>query len=169
MTRTPIFRRGQRVTAASLNGLSRAIPEIRGGSGSLVRQSGNRVNIVQAQALSAAPAFIGRVIDAASVGPNKWEYAIEQIAKLGDKYGTITTGEWMRRVKAWNFMEFANTESGVQGNGVDVDQLPEGFSIGPVPIGDWPRPVYFWRGAGADGLLEYWLDYPNPIVGECPP
>ena len=71
--------------------------------------------------------------------------------------------------KAYNMLELGNSESGLQGNGVDVGDLPAGFQLGPIPNGPWPHPIHLWSIAVTGGrTIEMWLHYPNPIVGACP-
>ena len=111
------------------------------------------------------PLFPCRVLSSESVGPNRWSYQIEQVVKASEGYAELSSFPGGIRGVAYNMLENGNTGSGVEGNGVDVDDLPAGFSLGPIPSGDWPLLAYAW--SVASGRPELWLRYPNPVVGEC--
>lgn len=166
---TPSFRRGRRLRADDLNALSRAVPAIRGDGDSLVSRSGSQVNVSGAvRTVPMFPVFFGKVVSSESLGGNRWRYQIEQLFKADTGYAVTSTYPNRPIVgPAYNMLEIGNGPSGVQGNGVNVDDLPSGFSIGPIPSGGWAHPVFVWQLAG-DGGLEYWMHYPNPVVGRCP-
>ena len=166
---TPTFMRGGMLRAADLNALAAAVPAIRGDGNSLVSRSGSQVNIASAvQPVPMFPVFYARVVSSESLGGNRWRYQIEQVIKSDAGYAA--TSPYPNRPiagSAYNMLEMGNSESGTQGNGIDVDDLPQGFSLGPIPTGDWPHPVYIWQLADGSGF-EYWMHYPNPVVGSCP-
>lgn len=165
---TPTFARGGRLKASDLNALANAVPAIRGDGDALVSRSGSQVSVAGAVRTGPMfPVFFARIVSSSSLGGNRWRYQIEQIHKVDEGYA-LPSGYPNRPVtgSAYNMLELANSESGVQGNGVNVDDLPNGFSIGPIPSGEWPHPVFVWQLAG--GGFEYWMHYPNPVVGRCP-
>lgn len=85
-------------------------------------------------------------------GDNKWVYT----ATLED------SGEEAAGVR--NGMELPNSGAGVQGNGVNVDNLPDGFEIQPIASGVRVR---VWTLENEEGEDEYWFFAPNAVDGEC--
>ena len=108
------------------------------------------------------------------VGPNQWRYEWAEALKTGDGYDDWTARPNGRdhadegRGMARNYAEKGNKATGIQGNGTDVDELPEGFSLAPIrPAG---KVVRMMEVRLADGSgVEYWINEPNAIQGECPP
>lgn len=72
--------------------------------------------------------------------------------------------------KAWNILEWANTDAVAYGynvdtaNGVDLTDY-EGFKIDKVPAG---TVVQMWLTRATDGTLRAEFMAPNPITGACP-
>ena len=174
MSRVPVpsFAPGSRIRRSDLAKLAGAVPQIRGDGRALVSRSGSQVMVhTPQQPYPTFPVFFGRVVSSSQVAPNQWTYQVEQITKGDAGYAATEpypgggyTGT------AYNMLELGNTASGLQGNGVNTEDLPEGFSLGPIPSGQWPHPVFLWAIAVAGGrTLEMWFSYSNPIVGECPP
>ena len=105
-----------------------------------------------------------------SAGPNRWTYELTRVRKTAAGYGgwtpiTDEEGQPVRIAPAYFAMENANKASGVQGDGVDLDNLDSRFSLKPVPVGDslvLARPVPLGEG------FEWWFWIPmNAIDGKC--
>lgn len=170
MTRipTPTFRRGDAPSAGQFNRLAAAVPQVSGDGRTMVSRLGSRVTVGTANTpWPLFPIFMGRVLSSTLIAPNQWEYQIVQVGKSDTGYAV--TEEYPNAYKgvAYNMLELDNKGSGVQGNGVNVDQLPGGFSLGPIPSGAWPHPVYLWKLSSSPGHIEFWLYYANPVVGVC--
>jgi len=102
-----------------------------------------------------------------SEGTNRWGYDWNEVEPSGvgtfqDRpSGRDSTGDGL----AYNTAEINNGPTGVQGNGVDVDTLPAGFSVQPVTVGWIGRAI----GPYDDEGTAYWLfTSENGVDGECP-
>ena len=103
------------------------------------------------------------------VGDNQWTYEWVEVRKNGPGYaGWEIKPEGRTHVShgvAYNFAEQMNSASGVQGNGVNVDDLPGTFALQPVPDG---RPLLaVILTFAADSTKEVWFDQDNGIGGDC--
>ena len=103
-------------------------------------------------------------------GDNKWEYDFVEAEKTAEGYGGWTTLAGGRSGTAYNSIEDMNSDSGVQGNGVDVAHLDTDdytFAIQKCPAGNvvWMRTVRFMVGEVAK--TEYWFSYESGVDGEC--
>lgn len=66
-------------------------------------------------------------------GPNRWTYAIEFVSFDEDTFDwEVDTST--EPTSAINTLEAGNSSSGIQGNGVDTENIPGGFMI--VPVGE---------------------------------
>jgi len=100
--------------------------------------------------------------------PNKWTYDWEEVRIGADKEvepvdGGRTSGE---DGVAINPMESSNDNEGVEGNGVDRDNLPDGFAMQPIATGC----VVLLIGPIDDGTDTLWLMLSGPVNsddGEC--
>ena len=112
-----------------------------------------------------------RIGASASVGDNQWVYDWVEVRKNGSGYAGWEPKPAGRTHAshgvAYNFAEEMNSSSGVQGNGVNVDDLPGTFALQPVPDG---RPLLaVILTFAADSTKEVWFDQDNGIGGECEP
>lgn len=116
--------------------------------------------------------FFGRIlsIDDERSYPdgNWWVYQFEEVQHTGTGYDAeyLGTSQWTHvgRVGiARNTCENDNAAEGLQGNGVDVDNLPEGFSIQPVPVGA----IVILYQVGTGDAARYWFSYENGVDGAC--
>ena len=168
---TPRFARGSRVGLSDLRKLAESVPQIRGDGRSLVSRSGSQVMVrTPQQPYPTFPIFFGSVESSEQISANIWEYQVRQVTKADFGYSPTEPYPGGGYVgKAYNMLELGNTEAGVQGNGVNVNELPAGFRLGPIPNGPWPHPVHLWSIAVIGGrTIEMWLHYSNPIIGACP-
>lgn len=71
-------------------------------------------------------------------------------------------------VTLYHSLEAINDGSGVEGHGVDIDNLPTGFEIKPIPTG---TPVFAQPAiaSSSPNILEWWITAVSPIDGECAP
>jgi hypothetical protein len=97
---------------------------------------------------------------------NQYTYTFIEIEKTSAGYGGWADKTGGRTGTAYNTFEDSNTGSGVQGDGVDIDNLSgTGFALQPIPVRTDPVLVY-WIYL-TDGSIEYWISVPNAIDGEC--
>lgn len=89
--------------------------------------------------------------------------------RVARKTGAANTG-WADRdaedVTLYHTLEYLNNGSGVEGHGVNIDTLPAGFAIKPIPVGTpvFAEPVVV---EGSPNTLEWWITAVSPIDGEC--
>jgi hypothetical protein len=95
---------------------------------------------------------------AAGSASHKWSYTFQGYMPIGadpaDWVASAVTGT------AYNLLEISNDTTGIQGNGVDVANLPAGFVVEPVPVDTF---VMMHAIGGA-----FWFSYENGIDGVCP-
>ena len=109
-----------------------------------------------------------RITGNLDVDTNQWGYQWREQRKNGVGYGGWEDKPNGRNDGshgfAFNFAEQMNSASGVQGNGVNVDDLPGTFALQPVPDG---RIVLATILTFTDGTKEVWFDQDNGIGGAC--
>lgn len=103
-----------------------------------------------------------RIVSSAEASTRIWDYEVELVA-VG------VSGDWetepdTEMIMARNTIESPNSDSGMQGDGVDADTLPNGFDL--VPIGDGAV-VQISGPYGEDGL--WFFSVANLVDGECTP
>lgn len=107
----------------------------------------------------------------AQPGPNQWVYAWDQAIKTDDGYGGWRVKQEGRNSDtlgvAYNLAENQNGESGIQGNGIDIDgpDFQPGsecqFALQPAPAGLIVLMSVVNR---ADGeAREFWFYHPNAV------
>lgn len=113
--------------------------------------------------------FWARVTAITSDSPNRWLYDVTRVVKTAAGYAgwSNATNEdgTPDRYLVLNTLENMNSESGQQGNGINLSNGQDsGFGIQPVPTGAIVRvfPVTL------DGeISEWWFAYPNAFDGGC--
>lgn len=120
--------------------------------------------------------WVGKITVATSLGSNQWQYTVWPMHKSNSMtgynvgswshtplYREITPGQGLQKFEeftAYNLCEVGNSDVGIQGNGVDLANLPAGFAIQPVPVGCYILCVEYTD-------EEVWFCVPNGIDGEC--
>ncbi|GEM_PF-6782060 len=99
--------------------------------------------------------------------PNRWRYEWEQVTAAGQFPAVLAGGRnHTDDGYAFNTLESNNTASGVQGNGVNIDNLPGTMGLVPIGVGAWVQlrgPVY-----DATTDANVWLfQAVNAIDGDC--
>jgi hypothetical protein len=104
-----------------------------------------------------------RIAAATPLGSNTWQYAaVRQVKATAGYGGWADTGA---PFELRNTMEENNTGSGIEGNGVNVGTLPDGFSLRPLAI---DAVVPYWTvKVDFTGETEYWCSVVNAVDGEC--
>jgi hypothetical protein len=131
--------------------------------------SGKRGNAVtestpptQNTGFSVFPALITGV---SSLGSNQWRYSFA-LAKKPLPNGHVSS--WMPSQDisgiAYNMAEHINNGNGLEGNGVDVNNLLEGWAYQPVPA---MSVVMMIQVVCSNGDKEYWFQFENAIDGVC--
>ena len=102
------------------------------------------------------------------VGDVRWRYDWAEVLYNGLAFNTRANGLTSTspgREQAQNLAEIRNDGAAVWGNGIAEASLPDGFMLGPIPIG---RVLEMTERLRSDGsAVDYWFDYNNPIIGEC--
>jgi hypothetical protein len=102
-----------------------------------------------------------------SAGPNKWTYNFTEVQKISGGYSGFSAVTNGRTGTAYNMAEYINSATGLQGNGVVVENLatvPGEYTIQPCPPG---TPVVMQAITRTDGVTEYWFSHTNGIDGVC--
>jgi hypothetical protein len=168
MSRIPTPRFRSLPGSRQLNSLAASIPEIRGDGNTLVSRTGNRINVGAANnPYPMFPVMPVRIISSTLVGANRWEYQVERISKSDEGYALLEPFPSEYDGTAYNMLEVGNSDSGLQGNGVNIEDLPAGFSIGPAPSGQFAVSAFIWMLSNENQTPELWFAYPNPVVGAC--
>lgn len=109
--------------------------------------------------------FDGKIISTASAGDNKWTYTVREQMPTTTGWTDLPGG---REVEATNGYEANNSDSGVQGNGVDLDGqiFTDNGDLGMVPFGG-SAVVEVKRRQLSTGEYVYRFFAPNLIDGEC--
>lgn len=168
MSRIPTPRLRSLTDTRGVNRLVQSMPEIRGGGGTLVSRTSNRITVeAETQPYPMFPVMPVRIVSSVSVGPNRWEYQVQRVTKRDHGYALLEAFESDYDGTAYNTLEIGNSGSGVQGNGINVDDLPTGFTLGPAPSGQFAVPAFVWVTDTSDQTPELWFTYSNPVVGVC--
>ena len=114
--------------------------------------------------------ILARLTGATMLSDNRWSYTWEEcrLAPSGAFEavpGGLTSAS---SGEAINSVEASNTDTGVQGNGVDLEYLPLTFALQPAPAGvvvelsgPWPRVSL--------PLAPWWIfAFENAVDGACP-
>ena len=158
---------GDAITADLLNELRDAIPDLHAGRDIVLERLPGQITVsVDPRRPLPKQTFWARITAATSAGPNRWQYQIEEVIKTGAGYAGWTTKPIARTGDAFNTAEEMNNGSGLEGNGVDIGNLPAGFSLKPAPTG---LLVFVTVVTLNDqSAKEFWLCHENAIDGECP-
>lgn len=173
------WKKNDPISAKRLNDIHRAIPRF--ATGSDVRHVGTPVGVLFRTDISTPRhkrTFKARILNStpSTEGPNRWDYQFAEVIKNGPGYDGWALRTNGRTGDAFNYIELPNSDSGVQGNGIDLETLPEGFEVKPA-YPSLPNGVVvdmeMVRWAMVDGNnvvdsgLEYWFYGYNPVDGEC--
>lgn len=112
---------------------------------------------------SGGDALWAEITSATGIGDNRWAYGIAQVEYL--KEGTWDTVIGGITGVGYNSIETPNGATGVQGNGVDVANLPSGVEIVPLGVGAVVR-AYPVTNCDTGGT-EYVLEAVNQVDGTC--
>lgn len=115
----------------------------------------------------APPFYINaRITGSTRDGSNwRWTYDFVESEKTStgyDGWEDVTDGI---TGTAYNRAEAINGTAGLMGNGVNIDTLPDGFEMQPIPD-DTPVRLEAIIVNG-ETELEWWFSMPNGIDGEC--
>ena len=98
---------------------------------------------------------------------NRWEYDWDEV-EIDDGLFTLKTDGLNSDVDglAYNLIEAKNDGTGVQGNGVNLSNLPVGFEIQPIGSGAvvWLRGPFIYGDDSANWMFEA----VNSVDGTCP-
>jgi len=138
---------------------------LHGSGGITVKTTGNRHVLGGPQAARQMIQVHCRITESEEDGPNRWRYKYEEVHKSKPSFaGWATFGGFIGR--GYNILEDGNSDSGIQGNGIDVDTLPDGFTIRPVPTG--VIVLMSLVTVAENDAPEGQFQYSNAVDGECP-
>ena len=119
----------------------------------------------------------GRVMAFTVVDPNQWTYTVREQRKGSPGYGGWVDKDEKnpRDVECFNEPEDGNSDSGVQGTGINQDNLTGDFAHQPIPVGSivevtevrLPAAPGGPGGPGKSETVEYWIDRMNGVDGRC--
>jgi len=108
-------------------------------------------------------AIRAKITSSTSIGDNRWSYAFEAVKY--DKLGAWTTIVDGLTGAAYNSIESNNDDAGVQGNGVDLANLPTGVTLVPIGVG---AIVELSAVTNCEtGAVEYVFQAVNQVDGAC--
>lgn len=123
------------------------------------------VAVVQGKSGQAPTEQHARIELSASLSPNRWIYGMRLVERNSQAGWDDIAGA--QQVYGYNTLETANSGSGIQGNGVDADKLPDGFGIVPIGVGAVVSVTGPHQG-GPFGTY-YQFEQCNLVDGECTP
>ena len=160
--------KGDKVTGDYLDSLAAAIKELQRyaitGTQAPLRVIGQTLLFERV----AAQEFWARIDSSTVEDTNRWTYAFTQVTKTVAGYGEwITKPGGITGNTSYNSIEDINSATGVQGNGVDLDELAivaPGMTLRPIPANTIVR---MYGMILATGVIEYWCQYESGISGPC--
>jgi len=164
--------KGDPLRAEWLRAMVDAIPRIiRGGRDINIRRAGTRVVIENVQRQFAEELIFVKVDTAAATSvldtndnPVQWTYEVTEYAKSGAGYGQWSEMEGGFSGNAFNIIEDQNDGTGVQGHGINHDEISAGFNMSPVPVGTILIATVL---TNPDDGSECWFSYVNNVDGAC--
>ncbi len=181
LDRIPVARPGQKIwTADQFNALLEAVRINLNITGPNILVDRGGIHIGQDRQPAQRKKWPGKVIAITEVegNPNQWTYTVQEQRKGTPGYdGWVPKSDTKpREVECFNRAEDQNSDSGVQGTGIDVANLPEGFAHQPIPVGSIVEvteerlPAQAGKKHGEPGEpsgIEYWIDPMNGADGRC--
>lgn len=166
MSQNPI-QRGKSLTGKALkDAFDKALAPIKTGPGMLAADQANRVIDSNAPKDRSRAKFFVRITGHTMLSANRWQYDWEEVMLFGTAFITKSGGRnSVTYDKAYNLLEVGNSATGVQGNGVVVENLPQGFAIVAIGTGaivEITQVTYF-----SGGQWGYWFSVPNSVDGTC--
>lgn len=124
--------------------------------------AGNTIWVFNAYA--AEPFFLVKLGGATAIPnySNRWKYSYTQV--VPEREGRYKVPDGAGTGDCYNMVEANNSATGVQGNGIDVDNLPAGYNLGPIGAG---AVVVAYLVINCDGNPEIHFEGYNPVVGTC--
>ena len=104
-----------------------------------------------------------RTPDGGARVPNQWVYTARQVVVEKDGRYKDLPYELGWHGTAFNTLEFNNTETGIQGSGDNVDNLPDGLA----PIGPGAVIQGAYRRMSEEGQIHVLFSAPNNPSGRC--
>ena len=108
-------------------------------------------------------AIWAKITSSTSIADHRWSYGFEAVKY--DKLGAWTTIVDGLTGTAYNTIEANNDDAGIQGNGVDLANLPTGVTIVPIGVGA----IVELRAVTncETGAVEYVFQAVNQVDGAC--
>lgn len=163
--------RGQRLNADLLERIMLFETPVIGGPSIAVTTSAQGRTIARRGAMPGRPIWFWAEITAANPTGvfTRWQYGWREVVLETDTNEGWTEKQGGRSDAAlslaWNICEVPNSTSGVQGNGVNIDTLPGGFSLQPAPVGAIVAMNAITLTNGSE--QSYWFEHLNAVDGVC--
>ena len=135
LDKIPRARPGQKLwTAAQFNALVDAVRTSLNitGPSVIVDSSGTYIGVKRSRVERRWP---GRVIAKADLAPNQWIYSVDEVIKKTPGYGGWDIKTNGRQVQCFGMAEDNNSDAGIQGTGINLNNLTGDFEHQPVPVG----------------------------------
>ena len=171
----PVKKRGDKLPAQEFNALVAAVRTALNITGPNVIVDSSGTYIADQRQKVERKKWDGLVTASTAVEdvPNQWTYTVREQRKGAPGYGGWVGKDEKnpRDVECFNRPEDGNSDSGVQGTGIDLDNLTGDFAHQPIPVGSIvevtevrlpPAP-----GPGKSETVEYWIDRMNGVDGTC--
>lgn len=163
----PTKKPGDELAAAEFNKLVAAVRTALNVTGRRVIVDGSGTFTAGERPPRQVKTWPGRVIAIAELAPNQWVYDVNEVFKKSPGYGGWDIKPNGRQIQVFNKPEDQNSESGVQGTGIEVDNLPGDFAHQPVPVGSIVDVTEVRLTDGSGTTTEYWMDRMNGVDGRC--
>jgi hypothetical protein len=162
---------GKPITARFVQSVAEGVVQRQLGAGGIqVKRFGRRMVIDGSGTAGvglAGLSFTGEIETAEQISANRWQYTItEGVPRSPTGYTLVGPESPRYRVTATNRYEDGNGSSGLLGIGVFVEDIPDGFALQPVKVGNLPVTVFAER--LPDGSIRWRIHEPNGISGQCP-
>jgi len=109
---------------------------------------------------------------AAVLSANRWQYSWREVRLASGSAWAAVAGGYTSATHgfAYNRFEVPNSASGVQGNGIDLANLPGTFALKPPRSQSGSGVVVRLRGpyVNASGIPTWWFAAVNAVDGACP-
>lgn len=115
--------------------------------------------------------FYARITNATDLPGNRWAYQWVQVVPVATGFGAGTAvavpGGYSNATHgtAYNLAESHNDGSGLEGNGFNINNLPEGWSVMPIPVG---AVVFIEFCIATAGGKAVFFRRDNAVDGVCP-
>lgn len=156
-------------SAEILREMRRTLANVRGGPGievNVVPGGGITISLTPAPIRkdTPQPQIYAKVTNADRDEDNwRWVYTVQPVRLKSQGYGGWEAIDAAGTATAYNTLENMNGAAGLMGNGIDIDDLPDGMELQPAPTGAiFPVEML----GDESGVAAYWFTYSNGVAGD---